>query len=86
MRKWGLHGPLTKQKAIFFVPAMTAVKTYLARNVLINLVMLGSRTQVTWFSWAVEPSEPNCKGFVALTTKPANLAKTWLFIYFNEPS
>ena len=75
-----------KTKNIFFVPAMTAVNTYLALNVLINMVMVGSRTQITWFSWAVEPSEPNCKGFVALTTKTANLAKTWPFIYLNQPS
>ena len=41
---------------------------------------------LNWCGWVLEPSELSSKGFVALVTNPANPAKTWLFICFNEPS
>ena len=46
---------------------------------------LGSRTQVTWVSYVLEPSETSSKGFVALATNPANPAKTWLLFVLMKP-
>ena len=38
-----------------------------------NPAKLGSRTQGTWVSWALEPSETSSKVFIALATNPAGL-------------
>ena len=45
---------------------------------------MGSRRQVTWVSWVLEPIESSAKDFVDLKINPANPGKTWLFICFSE--
>ena len=41
---------------------------------------------VVKYNWVPKPSEASSMGFVVLAVNLANPAKTWLFIYFKEPS